>query len=203
MATLSQPRVSDPLLALQSALDARGPPNFEPNAGHASLHRVDAREPTFPEGRSISHLYPIETRAVALYRRLADGRRQVIGLAVVVAPSGGVPTAVEAMKAGAVDFIEMPLAREELFPAVERESDQAHHDARLSAPRETDATRVASLTIRQRQVLDLVLAGFPSKNIAADLGISQRTVDNHRAAIMRKTRSKSIPALVRAALATA
>ena len=59
---------------------------------------------------------------------------------------------------------------------------------------------IASLTSRQRQVLDLVLVGHPSKNIAADLGISQRTVDSHRAAIMRKTGSKSLPALVRIAL---
>jgi two-component system CheB/CheR fusion protein len=71
------------------------------------------------------------------------------------------------------------------------------------AAREPAATRVASLTARQRQILDLVLAGHPSKNIAADLGISQRTVDNHRAAIMRKTGSKSLPALVRTALAAA
>ena len=62
---------------------------------------------------------------------------------------------------------------------------------------------VASLTTRQRQILDLVLAGHPSKNIAADLGISQRTVDNHRAAIMKKTGSKSMPALIRTALAAA
>jgi two-component system CheB/CheR fusion protein len=49
--------------------------------------------------------------------------------------------------------------------------------------------------------LDLVLAGHPSKNIAADLGISQRTVENHRAQIMRKTGSRSIPALIRLAVA--
>jgi two-component system CheB/CheR fusion protein len=73
----------------------------------------------------------------------------------------------------------------------------------IDAARETAAIRVSSLTARQRQVLDLVLAGHPSKNIAADLGISQRTVDNHRAAIMRKTGSKSLPALVRTALAAA
>ncbi len=60
---------------------------------------------------------------------------------------------------------------------------------------------VASLTLRQRQILELVLDGHPSKNIAADLGISQRTVDSHRAAIMRKTGSKSLPALVRTAMA--
>jgi two-component system CheB/CheR fusion protein len=49
--------------------------------------------------------------------------------------------------------------------------------------------------------MDLVLAGHPSKNIAADLGISQRTVENHRAAIMKKTGSKSVPALARLAVA--
>ncbi len=75
--------------------------------------------------------------------------------------------------------------------------------ANFSAGRQTAALQVASLTTRQRQILDLVLAGHPSKNIAADLGISQRTVDNHRAAIMRKTGSKSLPALVRTALAAA
>ena len=56
---------------------------------------------------------------------------------------------------------------------------------------------VRDLTARQRQIMELVVGGQPSKNIAADLGISRRTVENHRASIMRKTGSKSIPALVR------
>ena len=51
--------------------------------------------------------------------------------------------------------------------------------------------------------MDLVLAGYPSKNIAADLGISQRTVENHRASIMRKTGSKSVPELARLAMSAA
>ncbi len=59
------------------------------------------------------------------------------------------------------------------------------------------------LTPRQRQVMDLVLAGHPSKNIAADLKISQRTVENHRAAIMRRTGATSLPALARMALGAA
>jgi DNA-binding CsgD family transcriptional regulator len=75
--------------------------------------------------------------------------------------------------------------------------------ANLSASRQVAVLQVASLTLRQRQILDLVIAGHPSKNIAADLGISQRTVDNHRAAIMRKTGSKTLPALIRTALAAA
>jgi len=74
-------------------------------------------------------------------------------------------------------------------------------EVKQAAGREAAAIRVASLAVRQRQILGLVLAGHPSKNIAADLGISQRTVDNHRAAIMMKTGSKSLPALIRTALA--
>ena len=62
---------------------------------------------------------------------------------------------------------------------------------------------VAKLTSRQHQVMELVLAGHPSKNIASDLRISQRTVENHRASIMRKTGAKSIPALARMAVAAA
>jgi DNA-binding CsgD family transcriptional regulator len=73
----------------------------------------------------------------------------------------------------------------------------------LLACREDAADRVASLTPREHQILDLVLAGHPSKNIAADLGINQRTVETHRAAIMHKTGSKSLPALARLALAAA
>jgi two-component system, chemotaxis family, CheB/CheR fusion protein len=123
--------------------------------------------------------------------------------AIVITGNGAVPMAVQAMKAGAVDFIEKPVGHEDLLASVKRALDRTRDAATLSASRGTAVTRVASLTARQRQILDLVLAGHPSKNIAADLGISQRTVDNHRAAIMRKTGSKSLPALVRTALAAA
>jgi len=113
--------------------------------------------------------------------------------AIVITGNGAVSMAVQAMKAGAVDFLEKPVRPDELLAGLERALDQARDGAKLSASRDTAATQVASLTTRQRQILDLVLAGHPSKNIAADLGISQRTVDNHRAAIMKKTGSKSMP----------
>jgi two-component system CheB/CheR fusion protein len=105
------------------------------------------------------------------------------------------------MKAGAVDFIEKPVGYNELLAAVERALEQAGDTAKASAWREAAASSVAGLTTRQRQVMDLVLAGHPSKNIAVDLGLSQRTVENHRAAVMKKTGSRSIPALIRLALA--
>ena len=73
--------------------------------------------------------------------------------------------------------------------------------ARMSVWRETAARQISALTPRQLQIMNLVLAGHPSKNIAADLGISQRTVENHRASIMRKMSLKSLPALARLALA--
>ena len=124
--------------------------------------------------------------------------------AIVITGNGAVPMAVQAMKAGAVDFIEKPVGHEELLASVKRALDQTRDTATLSASSGYGRDySVASLTTRQRQILDLVLAGHPSKNIAADLGISQRTVDNHRAAIMKKTGSKSLPALIRTALAAA
>jgi two-component system CheB/CheR fusion protein len=123
--------------------------------------------------------------------------------AIMITGHGDVPMAVRAMKAGAVDFIEKPIGYRELLATVERALEQAGDTAKASAWRENAASSIAGLTARQRQVMDLVLAGHPSKNIAADLGVSQRTVENHRAAVMKKTGSRSIPALIRLALAAA
>ncbi len=84
-----------------------------------------------------------------------------------------------------------------LFPAHYSDSriNDNQEGRRLTALQKIAEDHIASLTPRQRQVMRLVLAGLPSKNIAATLGISRRTVENHRASIMRKTGSKSIPAL--------
>ncbi len=121
--------------------------------------------------------------------------------AIMITGQGDVPMAVEAMKAGAVDFIEKPLGRNELFTSIERALEHSRDSAKFSVPQQVAATRLAGLTVRQRQIMELVLAGHPSKNIAADLGISQRTVENHRAAVMKKTGSHSLSALIRLALA--
>ncbi|MDI4664120.1 response regulator [Xanthobacter autotrophicus] len=123
--------------------------------------------------------------------------------AIMITGNSDVPMAVQAMKAGARDFIEKPIGREELLASVARALEQAQDAAKLSDWRKAATDHIASLTPRQRQVMDLVLAGHPSKNIAADLNISQRTVENHRAAIMKRTGAKSLPALARLALAAA
>jgi two-component system CheB/CheR fusion protein len=121
--------------------------------------------------------------------------------AIMITGDGDVSIAVQAMKAGASDFIEKPVSREELAASVGRALEQGRDADKRTAWREDAANHVASLTTRQHQIMDLVLSGHPSKNIAADLGISQRTVENHRAAIMKKTGSKSLPALARLAVA--
>ncbi|AHB47873.1 histidine kinase [Hyphomicrobium nitrativorans NL23] len=120
---------------------------------------------------------------------------------IMITGDGDVPLAVEAMKAGAVDFIEKPIGHVELLASIERALDGNSDEIESTVVRSKAVSLVASLTARQRQILELVMAGHPSKNIAADLGISQRTVDNHRAAIMKKTGSKSMPALIRIAIA--
>jgi two-component system, chemotaxis family, CheB/CheR fusion protein len=126
------------------------------------------------------------------------------GLAsIMITGNSDVSMAVQAMKAGAMDFIEKPVSCDELLAAVERAFGRVNDAGKRSAWREDAATHLASLTSRQREIMDMVLAGSPSKNIAADLGISQRTVENHRAAIMRKTGARSLPALARLALAAA
>ncbi|MDR3436947.1 chemotaxis protein CheB [Telmatospirillum sp.] len=121
--------------------------------------------------------------------------------AIMITGNSDVPMAVQAMKAGACDFIEKPIGCGELLASIKRALEQAHDSSKLVAAREIAAHHVAALTPRQHQIMDMVLAGHPSKNIAADLGISQRTVENHRASIMKKTRTKSLPALARLAVA--
>lgn len=123
--------------------------------------------------------------------------------AIMVTGNGDVSMAVQAMKAGALDFIEKPFNHGDLHASVERALEQSRDSSKLLAWREAAAEHIADLTPRQRQIMDLVLSGHPSKNIAADLGISQRTVETHRASIMKKTGAKSLPALARLALAAA
>lgn len=123
--------------------------------------------------------------------------------AIMITGDSDVPMAVRAMKAGAWDFIEKPIGHRELLESVENALGQSRNSSKLLASQQSAAGAIAGLTPRQRQIMELVLAGHPSKNISADLGISQRTVENHRASIMEKTGSKSLPALARLAFSAA
>jgi two-component system CheB/CheR fusion protein len=121
--------------------------------------------------------------------------------ALMITGRSDVQMAVTAMKAGALDFIEKPVGRQELLASISRALAQSHDTKQVADWRAEAARRVAALTPRQQQIMTCILAGQPSKNIAADLGLSQRTVESHRAAVMRKTGATSMPALARLALA--
>ena len=118
---------------------------------------------------------------------------------VVMTGQGDVQTAVRAMKAGAVDFIEKPYDDEVLVKAIE---------LALSLPRQSDrnreaaeaAQRVAALSPRERQVLDALVAGRPNKVIAYDLGISARTVEVHRARMMERLGVRQLAEAIRLAV---
>jgi two-component system response regulator FixJ len=119
---------------------------------------------------------------------------------IVMTGHADVPLAVEAMKEGAVDFLEKPFDDELLLAAVrsalERRDKLAHQDAHTAEVR----ARIRSLSERERQVLDGLVAGKPNKVIAYDLGISPRTVEIYRANVMSKMQAGSLSELVRMAL---
>ncbi len=122
---------------------------------------------------------------------------------ILVTGEADVRIAVQAMKAGAADFIEKPVTGRALIDSIAQVLEKAADSGKVTLAKTAAADQIGRLTSRQRQILDRVLLGQPSKNIAADLGISQRTVENHRAAIMHRTGAKSLPALARLALAAA
>jgi two-component system CheB/CheR fusion protein len=132
-----------------------------------------------------------------LLKLQAEGRHLP---AIMITGASDVGIAVEAMKAGAIDFIEKPIGRDELVASLNRALDVSRDSSKLVEWRESAAAHLAGLTPRQVEVMERVLAGQPSKNIAADLGISRRTVENHRMRIMQRTGSRSLPALARMAL---
>ena len=119
---------------------------------------------------------------------------------VMCTGAGDIQMAVAAMKAGAADFIQKPVDAAEMLAAVTRCLEQDDDVVQQSARRTVAAKRIEGLTQRQRQIMEMVLEGHPNKNIAADLGLSQRTVENHRAKLMKRTGVTSLPELARLAL---
>jgi two-component system CheB/CheR fusion protein len=121
--------------------------------------------------------------------------------AVVISGASGIAEAVTSMKVGATDFIEKPIREDALLESVRAALRRSKRQDSASHLKEVAVEHLSELTARQRQVLSLVLAGHASKIIAYRLGISQRTVENHRAVIMQKTGATSLPALARLAIA--
>jgi two-component system, LuxR family, response regulator FixJ len=120
--------------------------------------------------------------------------------AIVITGHGDVPLAVEAMKAGAIDFIEKPFDQEALLSAVEAALAYGRTGDRGGENRAAVAAKLAILSERERQVLEGLISGHPNKTIAHDLGISPRTVEVYRANLMAKMQAKSLSELIRMAI---
>jgi two-component system response regulator FixJ len=119
---------------------------------------------------------------------------------IVITGHGDIPLAVEAMKIGAIDFFEKPFDDDSLLAAVRAALSRGERDLQREADKAAIQDKIASLSNRERQVLDGLLAGNPNKVIAFDLGISPRTVEIYRANVMTKMNASSLSELVRMAL---
>jgi two-component system response regulator FixJ len=118
--------------------------------------------------------------------------------AIVITGHGDIPLAVEAMKAGAVDFIEKPFDDTAILTAVQSALERAAKGE--GGDDLAIAARLTSLSERESQVLEGLIAGHPNKTIAYDLGISPRTVEVYRANLMAKMEAKSLSELIRMAI---
>jgi PAS domain S-box-containing protein len=116
---------------------------------------------------------------------------------VMITGSGDVELAVRALKAGAADFIEKPASEQDILVAIERAIDLKTTESAFEKLQSQATQAIAKLTPRQREIARRVVDGQPNKIIAADLAVSQRTVEAHRADIMRKLGIKSVPELTR------
>jgi two-component system, LuxR family, response regulator FixJ len=154
--------------------------------------------PTVQTGCIITDVRMPELSGIDLLRRLRELKFAVP--VIVITAHGDIPLAVEAMSLGAVDFLEKPFEDEVLLASVRSALDRGDRDQKRQAERSNIESRLAALSNRERDVLKGLVAGHANKQIAYDLGISARTIENYRANLMIKMQAGSLSDLVRMAL---
>lgn len=153
---------------------------------------------TLKTGCVITDVRMPEVSGIDLLRRLEELK---LGVPVIVITGhGDVPLAVEAMKIGAVDFIEKPFDDEVLLTSVRSALNRLDREHKRQAERREVEARLAALSSRERDVLEGLVAGQANKQIAYELGISPRTIEIYRANLMTKMQAASLSDLVRMAL---
>lgn len=151
-----------------------------------------------PSGCVVSDIRMPGTDGIALLRRInANGWTVPV---IIITGHADVPLAVEAMKQGAVDFVEKPFDDERLLSTVRAALERGESAAQREAETAEIRSRLGTLSERERQVLEGLVAGKANKVIAYDLEISHRTVEIYRANVMTKMKAASLSELVRMAL---
>lgn len=134
---------------------------------------------------------------IELQRNLATAGMKIP--IIFITGHGDIPMSVEAMKAGAMEFLTKPFRGQELLDAIHKAIEHNRATRRDEARLAELRRRVGALTPREREVMQRVIAGLLNKQIAAELGASERTIKIHRANVMRKMGAESLPDLVRMA----
>lgn len=116
---------------------------------------------------------------------------------IFITGHGDVPMAVHALRTGAVDFIQKPFSDQALLDRIQQALAQHLREQKKSARKGTLREKIARLTPREKEVMQMVTGGKPNKVIAIDLGVSERTVEIHRARVMEKMQASSLPDLVK------
>ena len=180
--------------AIGLLMDSVGLPYETFDSAWAYLARFEPERP----GCLVLDVRMRQMSGLELQERLAE--EAIHPPVIIITGHGDVPMAVRAVKNGAVDFIEKPFNDQSLLDAVHRaieiDAEQRGHAMEIASVQE----RMERLTKREREVLDQIVSGKRTKVIAADLGISQSTVEAHRAKVMEKLEVRSLSELMRAML---
>lgn len=170
------------------------------NAGFAVRTHASAMDflkiaSTVTNGCLVTDLRMPDINGVELLKKL--NAMSVVLPTIVVTGHGDVQMAVEAMKSGAMDFIEKPFDKDRILESIRRAADSAGAKFELEQSRSRTQEALGLLSERERQVLDGVVEGQPNKVIAFNLGISPRTVEGYRATLMAKMQAKNLAELIR------
>jgi FixJ family two-component response regulator len=165
-----------------------------PNAPGSAREFLEKYDPAQP-GCLVLDVRMPEMSGLELQEQL--NRQGAVIPVIFITGHGDVPMAVEAMQAGAFDFLQKPFRDQDLIDRIQKALEKDRASRSVLAERTLIRERLESLTPREREVLTMVSSGKPNKVMAADLGVSQRTVEIHRARVMEKMGASSLAQLVR------